>query len=362
MDTVTVSLGERSYPIHIGERLLDRAELIAAHLPQRKVAVVTNTTVAPLYLSRVQATLETAGVEAQPVILPDGEAFKTGATLNLVFDALLTARCDRKTTVIALGGGVVGDIAGFAAAVYLRGVPLIQIPTTLLAQVDSSVGGKTGINHPLGKNMIGAFYQPRLVLADYGTLATLPDRELAAGIAEVIKYGLIRDRVFFEWLEANMDRLTAREPAALAFAIRRSCEAKAEVVSADEREAGARALLNLGHTFGHAIEAGLGYGVWLHGEAVAAGTMLAADLSCRLGLLDDRDVERLRRLYQGAGLPVVAPDLGAERYLELMEVDKKAEGGRIRFVLLKSIGAAFVTGEVPGAVLEDVLSGTPLDA
>lgn len=362
MDTVTVSLGERSYPIHIGEQLLDRAELIAAQLPRRKVAIVTNTTVAPLYLSRVQATLETAGVEALPVILPDGEAFKTAATLNLVFDALLTARCDRKTTVIALGGGVVGDIAGFAAAVYLRGVPFIQIPTTLLAQVDSSVGGKTGINHPLGKNMIGAFYQPRLVLADYGTLATLPDRELAAGIAEVIKYGLIRDRAFFEWLEANMDRLTAREPAALAFAIRRSCEAKAEVVSADEREAGARALLNLGHTFGHAIEAGLGYGAWLHGEAVAAGTMLAADLSCRLGLLDDRDVERLRRLYQGAGLPVVAPDLGAERYLELMEVDKKAEGGRIRFVLLKSIGAAFVTGDVPGAVLEDVLSGMPRDA
>lgn len=362
MDTVTVSLGERSYPIHIGEQLLDRAELIAAHLPRRKVAIVTNTTVAPLYLSRVQATLETAGVEALPVILPDGEAFKTAATLNLVFDALLTARCDRKTTVIALGGGVVGDIAGFAAAVYLRGVPFIQIPTTLLAQVDSSVGGKTGINHPLGKNMIGAFYQPRLVLADYGTLATLPDRELAAGIAEVIKYGLIRDRAFFEWLEANMDRLTAREPAALALAIRRSCEAKAEVVSADEREAGARALLNLGHTFGHAIEAGLGYGAWLHGEAVAAGTMLAADLSCRLGLLDDRDVERLRRLYQGAGLPVVAPDLGAERYLELMEVDKKAEGGRIRFVLLKSIGAAFVTGDVPGAVLEDVLSGMPRDA
>jgi 3-dehydroquinate synthase len=357
MDTVTVSLGERSYPIHIGERLLDRTELILPHLPQRKAAIVTNTTVAPLYLSQVQDALRSGGVETLPVILPDGEAFKESATLNRIFDALLEARCDRKTTVIALGGGVIGDLAGFAAAVYLRGVPFIQIPTTLLAQVDSSVGGKTGINHPLGKNMIGAFYQPRLVLADHGTLSTLPDRELAAGLAEVIKYGLIRDRPFFEWLEGNIERLKSREPVALAFAIRRSCQAKAEVVSADEREAGARALLNLGHTFGHAIEAGLGYGQWLHGEAVAAGTLLAAAVSRRLALIEDRDVERMRRLYERAGLPVVAPDLGADRYLELMAVDKKVEAGRIRFVLLRSIGSAFVTAEVPANVLKDVLSG-----
>jgi 3-dehydroquinate synthase len=360
MDTVTVSLGERSYPIHIGERLLDRAELIIPHLLHKKVALVTNTTVAPLYLSRVRESLQSEGVETLPVILPDGEAFKNTATLNLIFDALLEARYDRKTTLIALGGGVVGDLAGFAAAVYLRGVSFIQVPTTLLAQVDSSVGGKTGINHPLGKNMIGAFYQPRLVLADYGTLSTLPDRELAAGIAEVIKYGLIRDRPFFEWLEANLEQLKARGSAALAFAIQRSCEAKAEVVSADERESGARALLNLGHTFGHAIEAGLGYGQWLHGEAVAAGTLLAAETSRRLNLIDDRDVERIRLLYERAGLPVVAPDLGADRYLQLMAVDKKAEAGRVRFVLLKSIGEAFVTADVPDPVLKDVLSGAPL--
>jgi len=359
MDTITVDLGERSYPIHIGERLLDRADLILPHLPQKKAAIVTNTTVAPLYLGPLQETLQSAGVAVVPVVLPDGESYKTGATLTLIFDALLAARCERKTTVVALGGGVIGDLAGFAAAVYLRGVPFIQIPTTLLAQVDSSVGGKTGINHPLGKNMIGAFYQPRLVLADYGTLATLPDRELAAGIAEVIKYGLIRDRPFFEWLEANVERLVAREPAALAYAIRASCEAKAEVVGADEREAGVRALLNLGHTFGHAIEAGLGYGEWLHGEAVAAGTLLAAEVSRRLGLLDGRGVDRIRALYVRAGLPVAAPELGARRYLELMEVDKKAEGGRIRFVLLKSLGEAFVTADVPAAVLEDVLSGKP---
>jgi 3-dehydroquinate synthase len=362
MDTVTVSLGERSYPIHIGERLLDRAELVLPLLPRRKVAVVTNTTVAPIYLARFAGALQAEGVATVPVILPDGEAYKTNATLNLIFDALLAARCDRKTTVIALGGGVIGDLAGFAAAVYLRGVPFIQVPTTLLAQVDSSVGGKTGINHPLGKNMIGAFYQPRLVLADYGTLSTLPERELTAGIAEIIKYGLIRDRSFFGWLEANVDRLKALEPGALAVAIRRSCEAKAEVVSADEREAGVRALLNLGHTFGHAIEAGLGYGQWLHGEAVAAGTMLAAELSRRLGLLDERDVVRIRDLYQRAGLPVAAPALGAQRYLELMEVDKKAEGDRVRFVLLKSIGTAFVSGDVPASVLHDLLSDTSVHA
>jgi 3-dehydroquinate synthase len=361
METVSVRLGDRSYPIYIGERLLERADVMVAGLPSKNVAIVTNTTVAPLYMPRVRESLRSEGVYTLPIVLPDGESFKTIATLSLILDALLEARCDRKTAVLALGGGVVGDLAGFAAAVYLRGVPFIQAPTTLLAQVDSSVGGKTGVNHPLGKNMIGAFYQPRLVLADLETLSTLPDREFSAGIAEVIKYGLIRDRQFFQWLESNMYPLLAREPRALAFAIRRSCEAKAEVVSADERESGIRALLNLGHTFGHAIETGLGYGHWLHGEAVAVGTLLAAEVSRRLGFIDDCDVRRLRSLYEKAKLPIYAPELGADRYLDLMQADKKVEGGRMRFVLLKSIGEAFVTPDVPDRLLRDVLSGAALN-
>jgi 3-dehydroquinate synthase len=287
--------------------------------------------------------------------VPDGESFKNWETLNTIFDALLTNRCERKTALIALGGGVVGDVAGFAAAVYLRGVPFIQVPTTLLAQVDSSVGGKTGINHPLGKNMIGAFHQPRLVLADIATLETLPPRELAAGLAEVIKYGLILDGAFFEWLEENMARLVAREPAALAYAVRRSCELKAQVVARDERESGPRALLNLGHTFGHAIEAGLSFGTWLHGEAVAAGTVQAARLSLRLGSLAEADVQRVVALLQRANLPTAAPDLGVERYLELMGLDKKVEGGRLRLVLLRSIGEAYVTADFPQADLRAVL-------
>jgi 3-dehydroquinate synthase len=268
---------------------------------------------------------------------------------------LLTHRCERSTTLIALGGGVIGDMTGYAAATFLRGVPFIQIPTTLLAQVDSSVGGKTGINHPLGKNMIGAFYQPQLVLADTETLQTLPDKELSAGLAEVIKYGLIRDLPFLEWLEQNMDKLLARDTAALQYAIARSCHNKAEVVAADERESGERALLNLGHTFGHAIESGMGYGVWLHGEGVAAGTVMAADLSCRLGWISAQDVERVRALFERAGLPVTAPDLGVDKYIDLMGLDKKVEGGKMRFVLLKKIGQAVVYGDAPADLLHQTL-------
>ncbi len=356
MQTLTVDLGDRSYPIHVGRGLLGRAELILPHLPTKRVAVVTNTTVGPLYLSTLQATLEGAGVSVLPIVLPDGEQYKNAETLGRIYDALLEARVERKGTLIALGGGVIGDLTGFAAATYLRGVPFVQVPTTLLAQVDSSVGGKTGINHPLGKNMIGAFYQPRLVLADTDTLNTLPDRELAAGLAEVIKYGLIRDAEFFAWLEAHMEDLIRRDPDALTFAILRSCRNKAEVVAADEREGGIRAILNLGHTFGHAIEAGLGYGVWLHGEAVAAGMVLAADLSRRLGWLTAEDVERVRSLLRRARLPDTAPDLGVERYRALMGLDKKVEGGRVRFVLLRRVGEAVVTADVPEAALVATLS------
>jgi 3-dehydroquinate synthase len=356
MQTLRVDLGDRSYPIHIGPGLLARAELVLPHLKQKRAIIVTNTTVGPLYLERFSATLRSAEVEVESVVLPDGEAYKDWETLNAIFDALLTQRAERKTTLVALGGGVIGDLTGFAAACYQRGVPFIQVPTTLLAQVDSSVGGKTGINHPLGKNMIGAFYQPQLVLADTDTLNTLPDRELSAGLAEVIKYGLIRDAEFFAWLEANMDKLVARDTDALIYAIRRSCEHKAEVVAADEREAGQRALLNLGHTFGHAIEAGMGYGVWLHGEAVAAGTMLAADLSRRMGLISQADVDRMAALFQRAGLPTVAPDLGEAAYMDYMGVDKKVEGGRIRFVLFKRLGEAFVSGDYDAAALKATLT------
>lgn len=345
MQTLNVSLDERSYPIHIGAGLLSHGELLAAKIRQKKVLVVTNTTVGPLYLSRLLATLDAQGIQAVPLTLPDGERFKDFQTLNLIFDKLLETRCERGTTLIALGGGVIGDMGGFAASCYQRGMPFIQIPTTLLAQVDSSVGGKTAINHPLGKNMIGAFYQPRLVLADTETLNTLPDRELAAGLAEVIKYGLIRDPEFLVWLEANLERLMARESSALAFAIERSCANKAEVVAADERETGERALLNLGHTFGHAIETGVGYGEWLHGEAIAAGTMMAAELSVALGWISPADVQRMEALFRRANLPVIGADLPAERYLELMRHDKKVEDGRLRLVLLKGLGRAVVSDE-----------------
>lgn len=356
MQTLNVELGDRAYPIHIGQALLNRSDLVLPHLKRKQVAIVTNTTVAPLYLEKFSSPLEAAGVNVLPIVLSDGEQFKNAETLNTIYDALLEHRCERNTTLIALGGGVIGDMTGYAAATFLRGVPFIQIPTTLLSQVDSSVGGKTGINHPRGKNMIGAFYQPQAVLADTETLNTLPDRELSAGLAEIIKYGLIRDLPFLEWLEANMVRLVAREPAALAYAIHRSCVNKAEVVAADERESGDRALLNLGHTFGHAIENAMGYGVWLHGEAVAAGTMLAADLSRRLGWLSDAEVERIERLFKAAHLPTVAPDLGVETYLDLMGLDKKVADGKIRFILLKGFGQAVMTGDFSQAALRETLA------
>jgi len=356
MQTLTVDLGDRSYPIHIGPGLLSQSGLIAPHLLQKRVMVVTNTTVAPLYLAQLTATLESAGVKVAKVVLPDGEAYKNWETLNLIFDGLLTDRAERKTTLIALGGGVIGDMTGFAAACYQRGVPFVQIPTTLLSQVDSSVGGKTGINHPLGKNMIGAFYQPKVVLADTDTLKTLPARELSAGLAEVIKYGLIWDAEFLAWLEANMDKLRALDADAIAHAIYRSCEIKAQVVGEDEREGGIRAILNLGHTFGHAIESGMGYGNWLHGEAVAAGMVMATQTSQRMGWLTEADVERSRALIRAAGLPDVAPDLGVDTYLEYMGHDKKVEGGRMRFVLLKKLGEAVITGDVPRDVLTAVLT------
>ena len=343
MQTLNVVLGDRSYPIHVGSGLLTRPDLLAGWLPTPRAAIVTNAVVAPLYLEPLRRTLAAAGVEAGAIVLPDGEAHKNWETLNGIFDALLKDRCDRGTTIIALGGGVVGDLAGFAAASYQRGVPFVQVPTTLLAQVDSSVGGKTGINHPRGKNMVGAFWQPRGVLADTDTLNTLPLRQLSAGLAEVIKYGLIRDLPFLEWLEANMERLLARQPEALASAIERSCANKAEVVAGDEREtasAGGRALLNLGHTFGHAIETGVGYGEWLHGEAVAVGMVMAAELSRRLGWLEAVDVERVRALLRRAGLPVAGPALAADRYLDLMGHDKKVVAGRLRLVLLRKLGEA----------------------
>ncbi|HEX9627398.1 MAG TPA: 3-dehydroquinate synthase [Acidiferrobacterales bacterium] len=354
MKTITLDLGERSYPIHIGAGLLGRPELLVPCIAGRRVVIVSNETVAPLYLDRLAAGV--ARFDPLPVVLPDGEQHKTLEVLNRIFDAMLAARCDRKTTVIALGGGVVGDMAGFAAAVYQRGVPFIQVPTTLLAQVDSSVGGKTGVNHPLGKNMIGAFHQPRCVLIDTDTLNTLPDRELSAGLAEVIKVGLIRDPEFLGWLEANLDALLTRDPQALSHAIERSCRNKAEVVAADEREAGSRALLNLGHTFGHAIETGTGYGSWLHGEAIAAGMVMAADLSRRLGWLDAAAVERVARLMRRARLPERAPaSLSAARMLELMSVDKKVLDGQMRLVLLQSLGQAVITGEVPVERLRETL-------
>jgi 3-dehydroquinate synthase len=355
MQTLTVALGDRSYPIHIGAGLLTQAELITARLPQQKAAIVTNATVAPLYLASLSHALEARGVRVVSVVLPDGEAYKTWETLNRILDALIDNRCERKTAVLALGGGVIGDLAGFAASVYQRGVPYFQIPTTLLAQVDSAVGGKTAINHPRGKNMIGAFYQPLAVVADTDTLSTLPDRELAAGVAEVVKYGLIRDAAFFDWLENNVERLLARDPEALVLAIQRSCQNKADIVSLDEREGGPRALLNYGHTFGHAVEAGLNFGVWLHGEAVACGMVLGARLSQCMGLITREDVARIIDVLTRARLPVTAPDFGIARYLELMGHDKKVESGRIRFVLLRRIGEAFVTDDVPAAALDEVL-------
>jgi 3-dehydroquinate synthase len=356
MQTLKVELANRSYPIHIGRNLISDASLILPHLKRKHVAIVTNTTVAPLYLAKLTQTLETAGVKVIPIILPDGEAYKNTETLNTIYDVLLQNRCERSTTLIALGGGVIGDLTGYAAATYLRGVPFIQIPTTLLSQVDSSVGGKTGINHPLGKNMIGAFYQPQLVLADIDTLQTLPPREFSAGVAEVIKYGLIRDADFFDWLEVNMAKLMELDEQVLSEAIYRSCQNKADVVAKDEHEQGERALLNLGHTFGHAIENAMGYGVWLHGEAVAAGTIMAADLSQRMAWLTSNEVTRIKNSLVAANLPINPPDLGATKYLDLMGLDKKVENGKIRLVLQQGIGKAVITSDYDAEKLAATLS------
>ena len=343
METLKVALGDRAYPIYVGQGILGRSDLLLSYLRQPKVAVVTNTTVAPLYLERFSSSLREAGIEVSEIILPDGEQFKNWTTLNTIFDVLLERRCERSTTLVALGGGVIGDMTGFAAACYQRGMPFVQVPTTLLAQVDSSVGGKTAINHPQGKNMIGTFNQPKMVLSDTDLLNSLPDRELRSGLAEVIKIGLIRDFPFLKWLESNLERLLAREPEALAYAIFRACENKAEVVVADEHENGERALLNLGHTFGHAIETGMGYGKWLHGEAVAVGTLIAAELSCQLGWISIDDVKRVEQLFERADLPVFGPDMDVGRYLDLMQHDKKVLDGKLRLVLFKQIGRAMVS-------------------
>jgi 3-dehydroquinate synthase len=356
MRTLDVALGERGYPIHIGPGLVRKAgAVLGPLLPQPRVVVVSNPVVAALWLDALRGGLAAAGIDGESILIPDGEANKTWATAHDVLTRLLERRAERSTTVLALGGGVVGDVAGFAAAICQRGMPFVQIPTTLLAQVDSSVGGKTGVNHALGKNMIGAFHQPRAVLIDTDCLSTLPQREFAAGLAEVIKYGAIRDAAFFDWLEAEMPRLVARDPEALMHAVTESCRIKAEIVAADEREAGERALLNFGHTFGHAIEAGVGYGEWLHGEAVAAGMVLAASLSERVGSLAHADVERLRALLGRAGLPVQAPPLGAPSYLALMRRDKKVDMGKVRFILLDRLGLARVRSDVPEAELEAIL-------
>ena len=355
MQTLHVDLAERSYPIHIGTDLLSRVDLLAPHIAGRQVAIVTNQTIAPLYLQTLQDTL--ADYRVTPIVLPDGEAFKNWETLQLIFDGLLGARHDRRTTVLALGGGVIGDMAGFAAACYQRGVNFIQLPTTLLSQVDSSVGGKTGINHPLGKNMVGAFYQPQAVLIDTRSLETLPPRELSAGLAEVIKYGLICDEPFLGWLEQNMTALRSLDQAALTEAIERSCAAKARVVGADEKENGVRATLNLGHTFGHAIETEMGYGVWLHGEAVAAGTVMALEMSYRLGWINADERDRGIRLFQAAGLPVVPPQaMTPEQFMEHMAVDKKVLDGQMRLVLLRSLGEAVVTSDYPADILSATLA------
>ncbi|MFZ2739595.1 MAG: 3-dehydroquinate synthase [Burkholderiaceae bacterium] len=355
---VQIDLGERSYPILIGSDLLDAVGTFAGLPTATQALIVSNTTVAPLYAQRLQLALQAHYPQVQLVTLPDGEKYKTWDKLNLIFDALLGHACDRKTVLFALGGGVVGDMAGFAAASYMRGVPFVQVPTTLLAQVDSSVGGKTAINHPLGKNMIGAFYQPLRVVCDLDTLKTLPARELSAGLAEVIKYGPIADMAFLDWIESNIDALLGCNPAALAHAVKRSCEIKAWVVGQDERETGLRAILNFGHTFGHAIEAGLGYGAWLHGEAVGCGMVMAASLSQRLGLIDEVLVQRLKSLLQKAGLPVCGPQLDAQdnagRYLALMRVDKKAEAGEIKFVLIDGHERAIVRA-VPDALVREVI-------
>lgn len=356
MQTLTIDLGDRSYPILIGEGLLQQPEAWQG-LPRATCAViVSNETVAPLYAHHLQAAIAPHYQRVLTLVLPDGEAHKTWQTLQKVFDLLLSEGCDRKTVLFALGGGVIGDLTGFAAACFMRGVPFVQVPTTLLAQVDSSVGGKTAVNHPLGKNMIGAFYQPVRVVCDLSTLKTLSARELSAGLAEVIKYGPIYDMAFFSWIEAHIDALRQSDMALLAHAVRRSCEIKADVVGQDEREAGLRAILNFGHTFGHAIEAGLGFGTWLHGEAVGCGMVMAARLSQRLGMVDEAFVQRLAALIERAGLPVVGPALGPQSYIEHMRLDKKSEGGQIKFVLIEKPGQVIVRAAPDVQVAEVILA------
>ena len=357
MKTLEVDLGNRSYPIYIGTGLIDQPSLFSACEKASSVFIVSNTTVAPLYAARLTKTLETFGKTVRTITLPDGEAYKDWKNLQLIFDDLLKFGADRQTILLALGGGVIGDMTGFAAASFMRGIRFIQVPTTLLAQVDSSVGGKTGINHPQGKNMIGAFHQPVAVIADLNTLKTLPPRELSAGLAEVIKHGAIADAQFLDWIEVNAAALLACDTSAMGYAVLRSCEIKSAVVSADEREGGIRATLNFGHTFGHAIEAGMGYGEWLHGEAVGCGMVMGADLSCRLNHISKADVERLTKIIQSVNLPTVPPKFGADRYLELMQVDKKTEGGQIRYVLLEKIGKAQIKS-VPNAQVTETLTAS----
>jgi 3-dehydroquinate synthase len=357
MKTLEVDLGNRSYPINIGADLIDRPELFKACEKSSSIYIVTNTTVAPLYAERLTKTLGTFGKTVRTIVLPDGESYKDWKNLQLIFDDLLKFGADRQTMLVALGGGVIGDMTGFAAASFMRGVRFIQVPTTLLAQVDSSVGGKTGINHPLGKNMIGAFHQPVAVIADLNTLKTLPARELSAGLAEVVKHGAIADAQFLDWIEANAKPLLACDTDAMSHAVLRSCEIKSAVVSADEREGGIRATLNFGHTFGHAIEAGMGYGEWLHGEAVGCGMVLGADLSCRLNYITRAEADRLKKIIQSMNLPIAPPKFGGKRYLELMQVDKKTESGQIRYVVLEKIGKAQIQG-VPDTQVLETLTAT----
>lgn len=362
MNILQVDLGTRTYPIYIGENLLAQASLLTNHIPSNDVVIITNETIAPLYLEPVSAALNSKNI--QTIILPDGESYKNLTTMESIFSEMLTSRCARDTTIVALGGGVVGDISGFAAACYQRGINFIQIPTTLLSQVDSSVGGKTGVNHSLGKNMIGAFYQPKCVIADIGTLHTLPKRELSAGIAEVIKYGLLGDIEFFNWLELNVNKLVDLDNDALMYAIQRSCQCKADIVASDEHEkSGRRALLNLGHTFGHAIETGMGYGNWLHGEAVACGMVVAAEFSERMKWISKDDVKRISSLISRANLPTELPhELSATKILELMAIDKKVKDGKLHLVLLKEIGEAVLTSEFDHVLLQQTLAELTLAA
>ncbi len=355
MKVLEVDLGERSYPIYIGAGILGRDDLIAQHIKGISTVTVSNTTVAPLYLKNIHALI--SAFKNTDIILPDGEQYKTPETLDLIYTQMLEARCDRKTTLLALGGGVVGDVSGFAAASYQRGINFIQIPTTLLAMVDSSVGGKTGVNHPLGKNMIGAFHQPQCVIIDTETLNTLDDRQLSAGIAEIIKYGYINDLAFIDWLDENMDKLLKRDPEALAYAIHRSCKHKADIVAADEKEAGQRALLNLGHTFGHAIETGMGYGNWLHGEAISAGMVMAAELSQKHGWVSESEVAGIRTLLKKANLPVEPPaEISAEKFSKLMSIDKKVQDGVLHLVLMKSLGESIISSDFDKTALQQVLA------